>query len=176
MPRRFVEILSGTDVDAVFRLKCLHDGLAGAVEILFPDVGQVTAVGAGGTVDAVGAEIEQLARLGYPECAGVRPGVVHQSLEIGLAVFANPLAMGMLIEKLRAVAGEAVIEEVDPRDYFHALLMTRLDEGGRRVEVANDLGIEFHPFGALGDVGFHVLDDAGSGIRQRMLRVETGRV
>ena len=84
--------------------------------------------------------------------------------------------MGMFVEELRAVAGKTIVEKVDPGDHLHALFMGRLDERGRRVEVANDLRIALHPRRALFDEGFRVFDNAGSGIRPDVFRVEAGRV
>ena len=158
VPCRPVEVAGGSDVHAVLRLERLDDRPAVAEEIGLVAVGHVAAVGTGRTVNAVGAQIEQLPGLRHTERPRLRPGIVHQALEVRLAVLADPLAVRMLVEELGAKTGVAVVEQVEPREHLHALFVSGSDEYRRRVDVADDFRVTFVPSRPLADVGFHVAD------------------
>ena len=176
VPRHLVEVFGGADIDAVFRLEGLDDGLTVAVEILDMRIGHVPTMRTGATVDAIGAEGEQFLGLNHSEGTCLGPGIIHQTLEVRLAVFADPLAVRVLVEELRMKAGEAVVEDVDGRKHFHSLLMPCPDERFRRIEVADVLRRSACPYRSLDDVSFDIGNEGRHGIRPGVLRVETHRI
>jgi len=136
----------------------------------------MAAVGTRGTVDAVGAEVQQLLGLSHPERAGLGPGVADEALK-ALAVLRGPLALRVLVDELRPVAGEAVVEDVQPDDHLHPQLVPVADEHLRRVEGLEHLGVPGIPRDVALDVLVEVPDDGAIGpMRPGVLDVEADGV
>ncbi len=136
----------------------------------------VAAVGTGGTVDAVGAEMKEFDGLFHAEFARLGPRIVRQSLEVGLPVFADPLTIRVFIEELRPIAGIAVIENIEPRQHFHTLFVRLADENRRRVEIADDFRVAMVPRCIPSDAGFQIPFEMGRGICPCMFGIEMHRI
>ena len=110
-------------------------------------------------VDAVRAEIQELLGLRHAKRPRLGPCIAGHALE-QRPVLGGPLAVRVLGQELRAIAGEAVVVDVDPQDDLQPQIMAHSHEDLRWVELLDDLPVGLVP---LQPPGYPGVDVAANG-------------